>query len=391
MTIALPSGGPLVVLAAALALLASLAVTATAQVIVSANDNKLTLIDGVQTTVTNPSPDTVTVIDASGGEPKILGEVRAPTSIVGPPSSVAIVPNGTMALVTAAQKPDPMDRTRLVPDDTVSVIDLRSSPVAVLATLRAGAGASGVSINRAGTLALVANRMEGTISIFTISGRTVAAAGKVDLGAPQSGPSAVAFTPDGRTALVTRNNDSLISILNIDGAKVTYAKRDIGAGFKPYGIEVAPAGDVAIVGNIGAGTTGGGVDVVNVIDLAAPGPRVIAHVPAGPTVEGVAISPDGRYVAATVMNGSTSPRSSPLFNDFALLKVFSLANKTLTPVTEARIGHWCQGAAWSRDAKTVFVQCAVERAVQVFTFDGAALKPAPALKVNGGPSGLRGN
>ncbi len=321
-------------------MLSGTAAAAAAQVIVSANDNKLTLVDGVQTPATNPAPDTVTVIDMSTGQPKVLGEVRVPTSIVGPPSSVAVVPDGSIALVTAAQRMDPANRATLVPDDTVSVIDLKASPLAVIATLRAGAGASGVSVNRAGTLALVANRMEGTISIFTINGRTVAAAGKVDLGAPQSGPSAVVFTPDGRSALVTRNNDSVISILSVDGSKVSYAKQDVGAGFKPYGIEVAPAGDVAIVGNIGAGTTGGGVDVVNVIDLTTPTPRAIAHVPAGPTVEGVAISPDGRYVAATVMNGSSAPRSSPLFNDFAILKVFSLTNKVLAPVADVRIGHW---------------------------------------------------
>jgi DNA-binding beta-propeller fold protein YncE len=390
MTLAL-SAGQTLALAATLIILTGAAATAAAQVAVSANDNKLVLIDGVQTTVTKPSPDTVTVIDLSGAAPKVLGEVRAPASIVGPPSSVAVVPDGSLALVTAAQRVNPAAPTQLVPDDTVSVIDLRASPMAVAATLHAGAGASGVAVNRTGTLALVANRMEGTISVFTISGRTVAPAGKVDLGAPQSGPSAVVFTPDGRTALVTRNNDSLISLLSVNGARVTYDKRDIGAGFKPYGIDVAPAGDVAIVGNIGAGTTGGGIDVVNVIDLTTPTPRVIAHVPAGPTVEGVAISPDGRYVAATVMNGSSAPRSSPLFNDFAILKVFSLANKELTPVAEARIGHWCQGAAWSRDAKTVLVQCAFERQVQVFHFDGKTLTPAPAIKVSGGPSGIRAN
>jgi DNA-binding beta-propeller fold protein YncE len=369
--------------------LCGVAATAAAQVLVSANENKLTLNDGVQRVVANPTADSVTVIDLAGGRPKVVGEVHVPVSIVGPPSSVAVVPDGSLAFVTAAQKIDPADRTQVVPDDTVSVIDLKASPLAVLATLRAGAGASGVSVNRSGTLALVANRMEGTVSVFTISGRTVTSAGKVDLGAPQSGPSAVVFSQDGRSALVTRNNDSLISILSVDGATVAYTKRDIGAGFKPYGIEVA--GDVAIVGNIGAGTTGGGIDVVNVIDLAGPSPRTIAHLAAGPTVEGVAVSPDGRFVSATVMNGSNSPKSSPTFNDFGILKVYSLANKTLTPVTETRIGHWCQGSAWSRDSKMVFVQCAVEREIQVFTFDGRTLKPDAPIKVNGGPSGIRSN
>jgi DNA-binding beta-propeller fold protein YncE len=389
MTLALPALSMVVGVTIAIVTICGVAATAAAQVVVSANDNKLTLNDGVQSVVNDPPADTVTVIDLGTALPKVIGEVRVPTSIVGPPSSVAITPDGALAFVTAAQKIDPADRTRVIPDDTVSVIDLKASPVAVLTTLRAGAGASGVSVNRAGTLALVANRMEGTISVFAISGRTVSASGKVDLGAPQSGPSAVVFSQDGRTAYVTRNNDSLISILTVDGGKVAYAKRDIGAGFKPYGIEVA--GDVAIVGNIGAGTTGGGIDVVNVIDLSGPSPRAIAHLPAGPTVEGISISPDGRYVAATVMNGSNSPKASPGFNDFGILKVYSLANKTLTPVAETRVGHWCQGSAWSRDAKTVLVQCAVEREIQVFSFDGKTLKAGAPIKVNGGPSGIRSN
>ena len=62
------------------------------------------------------------------------------------------------------------------------MIDLKSSPPKVLATLQAGRGASGVSINRAGTLALVANRQEGTVSVFSISVNSVTAAGKLDLG-----------------------------------------------------------------------------------------------------------------------------------------------------------------------------------------------------------------
>ena len=194
MTIALPVTPTALGIAVALFAMCGVAATAAAQVAVSANDNKLTLNDGVQSVVSNPPPDTVTVLDLSGAQPKVVGEVRVPTSIVGPPSSVAIVPDGSLAFVTAAQKIDPADRSRVIPDDTVSVIDLKASPPAVLATVRAGAGASGVSVNRTGTLALVANRMEGTVSVFTINGRTVVAAGKVDLGAPQSGPSAVVFT-----------------------------------------------------------------------------------------------------------------------------------------------------------------------------------------------------
>jgi DNA-binding beta-propeller fold protein YncE len=362
--------------------------TGEAQVVVSANDSKATLVDGVNTPVRNPTPDTVTILDLSTTPPRIIGEVRAPNSVVGPPQSVAIAPDESIALVASSTKIDPADPARTIPDDVVTVIDLKASPPAVLATIHAGRGASGVSFNPAGTLALVANRMEGTVSVFTVNGKTVTAAGKVDLGAPDSGPSHVAFTRDGRMALVTRNNDSFISLLAVEGASVTYSKRDIAAGLKPYGLEVSPTADLALVANIGAGATGG-ADTISVIDLAANPPRAIDHVTVGPVAEGIAVSSDGQYLAVTVMNGTNAPKSSPLFNDFGRLRVYRVANRTLTPVAEARIGHWCQGAAWSRDSRTLLAQCMVEREILVFGFDGRRLSPAGSVKVNGGPAGIR--
>jgi len=361
---------------------------ANAQIVVSANDSKIVLVDGVQTTVRNPPADTVTIIDLSVSPPKVLGEIKAPTSVVGPPQSVAISPEGSIALVTAAMKIDPGDPTKTIPDNKVTVIDLKQTPPVVLATLTAGGGASGVSINSAGTLALVANRAEGTVSVFTIDGKRVSAAGKVDLGAPMSAPCHVVFTPDGKMALVTRNLDSLVSVLSIDGGKVEYTKRDIVAGLKPYGIEMTPSGDAAVVANIGAGATGG-ADTVSVIDLSVIPPRAVNHLTVGPLPEGIALSADGRYVAVTVMNGSNTSKTSPLYNDFGILKILRLSNKTLTPVTEARIGHWCQGAAWSRDGRALIVQCMVEKQISVFNFDGRTLKPAGAISVSGGPAGIR--
>ena len=144
---------------------------ARAQIVVSANDSKVRLVDGVNTTVPNPPPDTVTVIDLRAGQPRVLGEIQVPNSIVGPPQNVAISPDESIALVTSSTRLDPADGTKTAPDDRLTVIDLRASPPAVLATLRAGNGASGVSINRAGSLALVANRFEGTVSVFTIAGQ----------------------------------------------------------------------------------------------------------------------------------------------------------------------------------------------------------------------------
>jgi DNA-binding beta-propeller fold protein YncE len=50
------------------------------------------------------------------------------------------------------------------------MINLKSSPPRVVQQLGAGEGASGVALAPDGTLALVANRAEGTVSIFSIDG-----------------------------------------------------------------------------------------------------------------------------------------------------------------------------------------------------------------------------
>jgi len=105
-------------------------------------------------------------------------------------------------------------------------------------------------------------------------------------------------------------------------------------------------------------------------------------------VEGIAISPDGQFVAATIMNGSNLSKSSPFYHPAGRLRVFSLAGKKLTSVTEIPTGVWCQGAAWSRDSHTVVVQCAADKNIKAFTFDGRALRPAGTVAIPGMPSGI---
>ena len=93
-------------------LAAALAVPATAQIAVSANDHKARLVNGVNTVVANPTPDTVTLIDLKTNPPTVIAEVNAPASVVGPPVSVAITPDASLALVTSATKISPPIRRR---------------------------------------------------------------------------------------------------------------------------------------------------------------------------------------------------------------------------------------------------------------------------------------
>ncbi|MGQ0665063.1 MAG: YncE family protein [Pseudomonadota bacterium] len=372
------------------ALLAGLALATPgeAQIAVSANDNKVVLVDGVVVAVRNPPPDTATIIDLGQSPPKVLAELDVPTSVVGPPLGVAITPDEGLALVTSTTKIDPNDPGKTIADNRLTVIDLKTSPPKVIATLESGASPAGLSINRQGNLALVANRGEGTVSVFGISGKSVMPLGKVTIANAASGVSHVAFTPDGRTALVTRDGDFFISVLSIDGTKVELAKRDISAGLRPYALDISADGAIAVVANIGRG--GGDSDTVSVIDLKARPPRVVETVTVGQTPESIKLSPDGRLCAVVVMNGSNKPKQSPFYADSGKLVLFRVDGTRLIRHAEAPLGHWSQGVAFSADSRTILVQNMVEKDIQVFRAEGGTLRDTgQRIKVNGGPAGIR--
>lgn len=360
---------------------------APAEIAVSGNDGKATLENGVQVVPGTVAPDTVAIIDLSSSPPRVRSEIAAPASVTGPPSSVAVAPDESFALVTSAQKLDPKDPKRYLPDDRLSVIDLKADPPAIVATHVAGLGAAGVSINRAGTLALVANRGEGTVSVFTIRAGVLSDGGKIKLGDEKSGPSAIAFTRDGATAYVTRDGDWRISVLTIEGDSVSYAKRDLFAGIRPYGIDIAGTGALAAVANIGMGM--GDADTVSLIDLTAKPPRVVATTTVGQTPEGLKLSPDGAFLAVGIINGSNKAPASPFYSDHGLIKIYRISGLDLVKVAEAETGHWCQGIVWSRDGKTLLTQCMIERTILAFRFDGSKLTPTGAIALKNGPAGIR--
>jgi len=328
------------------------------------------------------------VFDTRSWPPSVVAELDVPGSVVGPPFSVAVAPDESIALVTANEKLDPSDPTKRIANNTMSVVDLKATPPRIVATLETGRAPAGVSINRAGTLALVANRAEGTVSIYTIQGTTVRPAGKVTVGDDKSGTSHVAISPDGTMALVTRDGDDRISVLSINGTRVEYTKRDLSAGLRPYGIDIASNGAFAAVANIGRG--GGDADTVSLIDLKAKPPRVTSTVTVGQTPEGIKVSPDSSMVVAVVMNGSNKPKDSPFFHDGGKLVLLGVTGTDLSRLGEAPIGHWSQGAAFSPDGKHVFVGNMVEKAIQVLALDGTTLRDTGLrLAVKGGPAAIR--
>ena len=383
---------------------------ALAQLAVSANDGHVTLVDGTMKTVPD-GRDGVTIIDLGKSPPVKIAELDAPASVVGPPNSVAVTPDERYAIVTSSMKIDPADPTKQTADSRVTLIELPSQSIAarikgkltealrktdpnapqakVVQTIEAGAAPAGVSVNRRGDLVLVANRNDGSVSIFSLKAGKLEAKGKVEVGDAKSALGHIAFTPDGTKALVTRDGDNLISVLNIEGEKVELSKRDISAGLRPYGLSIANDGRFAAVANIGRGQ--GDTDTVSIIDLTRDPYRVVETVSVGQTPEGLQVSPDGKYVAVSIINGSNKQKTSPFYNDNGRLMLFSVAKDfKLTKVSEVKTGGWSQGIAFSRNGRTILVQNMIEKEIQVITNNAGRLTDTnQRFKLNAGPAGIR--
>ena len=280
-----------------------------AQLLITGNDEKVSFDENTGKTITHPAgKDTVSILDiADPAKPKIIVNLPLMNTITGPPVNLAITPDRHLALVAnSLDWVKDGDDWKGIPDNKIYVIDLTASPPTQIGTVEAGKQASGMAINRAGTLALVANRAEDSVSVLAIDGKNVKPVGTVSVATqptaavtapPPALPVAVAITPDGKRALVVKSGANRVGLLDIDGQKVSYAQvdgknYDMATGLNPLNVQITPDGKLAIVNNIGGGQDGQ-VDTVGIIDLEASPPRVSDQVVVGDGPEGLG---PGRYI-----------------------------------------------------------------------------------------------
>jgi DNA-binding beta-propeller fold protein YncE len=97
---------------------------------------------------------------------RIVANLPLINSITGPPVNLAITPDQHLALVANSLDwvKDGED-WKGIPDNKIFVIDLTASPPVQIATVEAGKQPSGMAINKAGTLALVANRADDSVRL----------------------------------------------------------------------------------------------------------------------------------------------------------------------------------------------------------------------------------
>jgi DNA-binding beta-propeller fold protein YncE len=149
------------------------------------------------------------------------------------PYNVAVAPNGKIALTADNGGAGSSDGSV----DTVSVVDLELNPIRITDRVVVGDGPEGLAISPKGDVAVAVilegsnnksayfYKRNGTAAVLRIDGKKVTKVGDVELGGL---PEGAAFTPDGKYLFIGNYLDQDLSILKVDGTKIT----DTGKRFK---------------------------------------------------------------------------------------------------------------------------------------------------------------
>jgi len=362
------------------------------QLMLVANDEKQSWTDAGAVVLAPHGRDSLQILDIGTDPlaPKVVGTLALDNTIAGPPTNLAITADEKLALVANSLNVVEENGVRKqVPDNRLFVIDLAATPPKLIDTLAIGRQPSGLSINKAGTLALVANRADNSVSVLRIAGQKVTLIDTVAMG---ESVAHVRFTPDGRRALAAKFPSHKIALLDVDGEKVTYNKVDLAAGLWPYNVDVTPDGKLALTADNGnSGASDGQVDTVSVIDLEATPPRVIDKVVVGDGPEGLAVSPTGKLAVAVILRGSNSSKSAYFYNRNGSVVALKIDGKKVTRSNEVVVRGLPEGAVFSADGKYLYVGNFIDQDITILRVDGDTIvDTGKSFGLAGHPAAMRG-
>jgi DNA-binding beta-propeller fold protein YncE len=168
----------------------------------------------------------VAVLDISGQKVTYNNKLDMPVGLW--PYNIDVTPNGKIAITADNGNSGSPDGHV----DTVSVIDLEANPPRVIDRVVVGDAPEGLAISPKGDIAVAVllggasvpksswfnTRRNGSVVVLKIDGKKVTKAGEVEVGGL---PEGAVFSADGKYLYVGNYTDSDISILKVDGARVT--------------------------------------------------------------------------------------------------------------------------------------------------------------------------
>lgn len=299
-----------------------------------------------------PERDMLTVIRLDrGGQPVATGLVEMPNSVVGPPASLSVSPDGHYAVVVETRGPRPANRPDarlrdLPPGRAITVIDLRDPDhPQVVQQLIGRDDPISVSIRADGKLVAIAYDTSGArgspLDLYRFADGRLSNLRSPAIPGFAEGDTLknAAFSPAGMLALVyaTRPRLSLVQ-LSVDGhsTKLTSWGNDVPLGRTPFVVRFTPDGRFALVNDMYVPAEGHDVrGTVTSIAIAegrmadeAPQHRIVSQARTGVMPEGLAISPDAQWVATTNLERTAYAADDPHQGFFASLTLLRLDPET---------------------------------------------------------------
>jgi DNA-binding beta-propeller fold protein YncE len=354
-------------------------------------DEKITWEDG-QVHLLPAGRDSLDIFDTSvhPEAPERVTTICLPNSIYGPPTNLAVTPDQTLGLIADSMAWTEIDGKWVPsPGNDLYVIDLRAEPPVVSDQIKVGRQPSGLAINRQGTLALVTNRADSSVSVLSIADGKVAWVDEVKIGSPVI---AVSFDPGGKRAFVAKLDAHRLGVLHIDGTTVTYdASEDIVTGLVPFNLAITPDGGLALTVDMGSPTASDGhADSISVVDLDAVPPRVIDKIMVEDGPEGITISPDGRFAAVAIVQGSNCPSDCWFHNPVGQIVLLAIEGKTVRRAGNLAVGALPEGMAFSPDSRYLYVGNFLDSDMSVLeVVDGTLVDSGTRIPLPGHPASMR--
>jgi hypothetical protein len=330
-----------------------------------------TYADGMLAPAESDHRDLLTALRVRDGV-VTTAEVEVSNSVTAAPEVLALSPDGTTAFVAerlGQRRAGDMRANQLPAGNrlfAVDVSDLETPEIAGVATIAESPEA--IAAHPTGThVAVISNTPDR--SVLQLVHWTSAGFGEVDqfdladLGITGDADSArggvtatnVQWHPSGRAVAVNINTQNRVAFFDVDTSTpgrptVRPWGRPVTTGIDPFVGRFTPDGRYYLTSDWGRNLATTNVverlpsarskaSVIAVGEIGTGSPQVVASAESDKSAEGLAVSPDGRWVATVNMRGTALPAGSPTFDEHGSVSLFRLDGNTgaLTKIGDYRL------------------------------------------------------
>ncbi|MGV9802404.1 lactonase family protein [Mycobacterium sp. NPDC003449] len=336
------------------------AVTIDRLVVLSDGDHLAsTYADGVLAPVDRDRRDLLSTVSVRDGV-VVTADVEVSNSVTAAPEVLALTPDGATAFVAerlGQRRPGDRLARDLPAGDRLFAVDLDDRQNPVLADIATIASApEALAVHPDGShIAVVSNPADTSVlQLVRWNADGFGAVEHFDLGGAVTATN-VHWHPSGRALAVNLDGRDRVAFFTVDTSspgrpELARWGEPVATGADPFVGRFSPDGRHYLTSDWGRDLTTtaleqrlpAGRSTLSVIRVGEPGveqPRVVGGAESDKSAEGLAISPDGRWVATVNMRGTGVPAGSPAHDDHATVSLLRLDAETgqLTKIGDYRL------------------------------------------------------